>query len=192
MNIHDSENLLWNDPHQDWPDIWMPNGHRLTFYSNIVLPTGVEDQEEPFDNYAANEYDAFRHLASRGVVAIPELPATDMQGEVKPHAAAVYVDTKIGIEKLGTLIGIDGWVSTQEPRLADYPDQEKIPYRHLAALLDRGIKETGIATILEQMRAEDAARPQTAVPEVDIDGVMRSMRDSLRQNPRLDTGFDET
>lgn len=160
------------------PDLLTPDGRTLSFYSNIILPGNTEWQDDDSGTCVTNEFEIHKFLAKRGVVEMPEKPAVYKNGSTIEGLTPVYVDRRIGIDRLDLLVGVDGWLRTRDSRLGELHEVLVSPFE-LADLLTRGIEETGIGSILEQMRAEDAARPRV-VPDLDINAVMRNMRDQLR------------
>jgi hypothetical protein len=143
------------------------------------LPKQVSAADRDLDGYKReNAHAKWTYLARRGVVEIPEIPATDFDGNIREADYAVYCDARFSQKAAELVIGPTSWLSTQAPNLTNLR-QEFVRPQEIAALLDRGIEETGIADVLEQMRAEDAVRVAQA-PDLDLSEVMRTMRDQLR------------
>lgn len=168
-----SEPLRQNDdwsPEASWPSIRRAGAQSLQFYTNSS-PVSINPR---FKNFYLNMFAEEKYHVELGVLEAPEIPATDIAGDELSHDIALYVDSRLGVEKIYEL---DTWIQENtayfEPLSAVAASPEDI-----RAAVDLGLAATGLDAELAHLKEQDKAE-SLGRSGLDLTELMRTMRGRL-------------
>jgi hypothetical protein len=148
---------------QSWDDIFLPDGKRLEWITNLGM---VTTETEVF---VINDRRLWESTARLGLTSIPEIEAKDSIGNVLNDAFAVYVDSRIGRD---TVYQVTGCIDRIAPDLFGVDNVARLAKpEELDELVARAIRSLGLEEKIAACQQSDTPRQigKTATQEPTYD-----------------------
>ncbi len=135
-------------------DLYLPDGRTMEFGQNVPIPT----RESDMPCQQMNNLMIYRGMASRGVIFMPEIEATTDFGKPRKDHIAYYVDKRIGKKYVTAL---RKFVIRNHPGIYNSRevDDRNFFRDEIETLLDQGMEETGVGSVVARLRSQNVARP---------------------------------